>query len=171
MNGEFCAAGPEGVQQIYPGSGMCPALGVVVSGPGKGWIVFKHADGMWVTAGKPDETPEAAETAQILAALEASPTLKAVALERLRQVEVEGFDADHDNQHELGEIESAGIAYMMASGMIATHGRILYRPRSWPWEASWWKPVACAFRNRVKGIALLCAEGDAQLRRKTGGGA
>jgi hypothetical protein len=113
-------------------------------------------------------SPEA-ESLALLRALESSPTLRASALERLRQIEGEGFDAAHDDAHELGELERAAISYMQAAGMIATHGRVLYRPRAWPWEARWWKPAACAFRNRVKGIALLCAEGDAQLRRQAKG--
>lgn len=102
----------------------------------------------------------------MLAAVQASPTLAAVAHERLRQIEAEGYTPEHDDHHGAGEIAAASDAYLFYANAQVKHGRLppCFFPKIWPWARHWWRPVADQFRNRVKGLALGCAEGD-RLKR------
>lgn len=73
--------------------------------------------------------------------------------ERVRQVEVEGWTAEHDDAHSSGELALAGAAY--ARGSVANDN--LFAPSFWPWDRKWWKPGPPR-RMLVKAAALLIAE-------------
>lgn len=98
-----------------------------------------------------------------------SPFMQAVVAERYRQVEVEGWDAEHDDQHEPGELARAGATYAQWADVYARTPEagpsIAAAPATWPWEPSWWKPVGFR-RDLVKGCALIIAEGEKHDRNR-----
>lgn len=88
----------------------------------------------------------------------ASTGLLSIAAERQRQVEVEGWTPEHDDEHQPGTLCRAAACY----AFNAYHDAHLRRdgtPHGWPWEAGWWKPY-----NRradlVRAGALIAAEVD-----------
>lgn len=80
--------------------------------------------------------------------------------ERLRQIEKEGWTAEHDNSHGSGELAAAGAAYAAIAEDLQGDRRLLDAgpPAFWPFEGSWWKPSPEPRRNLVKATALLLAE-------------
>jgi hypothetical protein len=106
--------------------------------------------------------------------VERSTAIDDIAAERCRQVEVEGWAPEHDDEHGGGELAKAAASY-------ALHGRwfghlrraefdptgdrgqregqrdLQLPPQMWPWEWRWWKPRS--FReNLVRAGALIIAE-------------
>lgn len=97
-----------------------------------------------------------------------SPALLAIAAERRRQVEVEGWDAAHDDQHGAGDLAAAGSCYAMTPLWRRGHnpaGPSLQEPLVWPWDSSWWKPVDNR-RDLVRAGALIVAELDRENRTR-----
>lgn len=87
-----------------------------------------------------------------------------IAKERQRQIEKEGWSADHDDTHAGGELAHAGAAYARAAAMQA-NGHAPRIPHDlWPWGSEWWKASEDPVRNLVKAGALIAAEID-RLRR------
>lgn len=85
-----------------------------------------------------------------------------IAAERQRQVEEEGWTAEHDDQYresDLG-IAASGYLYVGLTGNAS-------RPIGWPWHPDWWKPSDDPVRNLVKAGALIAAEID-RLERARG---
>lgn len=84
--------------------------------------------------------------------------IELIAVERQRQIDVEGWTPEHDDEHTDGAIAHAAAAYAMSSLDL------------WPWEARWWKPSADRVRDLVKAGALIAAEIE-RIRRvgKEGG--
>lgn len=85
------------------------------------------------------------------------PGVKLIAAERCRQVEVEGYTAEHDAGH--------SNALALAAACYATPDR--YRhclggpPPGWPWEEIYWKPCPDdRVRELIKAGALVAAEID-----------
>lgn len=83
-----------------------------------------------------------------------SPFMQAVVAERYRQIEQEGWSADHDDGHYVGELAMAGSFYARHAGTPAGEP-----PHGWPWSLHWWKPAGFR-RDIVKACALIIAEGD-----------
>jgi hypothetical protein len=98
-----------------------------------------------------------------------SPFMLAVIAERRRQVEVEGWTAEHDAQHDAGELARAGAAYAIAAGS-PDGGEHLGVDRIWPWSVDWWKPTGFR-RDLVKACALIAADGERHdgLKKRRGG--
>ena len=74
-----------------------------------------------------------------------------VAAERRRQIEVEGWTPEHDDEHVAGELATAGASYALVAvgyGLLAL--------RTWPWPAGL-KPTTPR-RDLVKAGALILAE-------------
>lgn len=94
-----------------------------------------------------------------------------IAAERERQIAVEGWTPDHDDEHDTGELTAAAIEYA-ARAYALTHlgGGNHDAPPSalWPWDASWWKPGADPIANLVKAGALVAAEIDRLVRAERG---
>ncbi len=84
-----------------------------------------------------------------------------LAIERLRQVEQEGWTPEHDDKHYSGEMAAAAACYALAPH--TTKGSRVSPPNDWPWHRSWWKPKS-AHRNRVRAGALIVAELARHLR-------
>lgn len=76
-----------------------------------------------------------------------------VLTERKRQVEGEGWDAQHDD-NEQGDHSLSSAAACYAIGDYATQRTI---DDLWPWERKWWKPKDQR-RNLVRAGALILAE-------------
>jgi hypothetical protein len=96
-----------------------------------------------------------------------SDAMAAIRAERQRQIDVEGWSADHDDRHDDGSmIEAAEIYYR--------HGKLGHlnvplrgwdgAPYGWPWDADWWKPKDPR-RDLERAGALCLAEID-HLRRR-----
>lgn len=95
--------------------------------------------------------------------------------ERARQVEVEGWDAKHDNTHGEGDLVSAAACYLTAAQTaLLRDDAISYHsqppsgrgPAHWPWSSEWWKPSNDPQRNLEKAGALIIAEIE-RLKRQT----
>ncbi len=79
----------------------------------------------------------------------------AIAAERQRQMDVEGWTPEHDDTHVQGEMAHAAAIY-------ARNPRATTRtpaPHSWPWSSKWWKPKSRR-ENLVRAGALIAAEID-----------
>lgn len=81
-----------------------------------------------------------------------------VLAERRRQVEAEGFDIAHDDEHKDGELADAAACYALGvysdRSDAGVPGDI---PPYWPWDETWWTPKDRR-RNLVRAAALLLAE-------------
>lgn len=88
--------------------------------------------------------------------------------ERERQIEVEGWSANHDLQHDCGELAVAAACYAVDH----TDAKVTY-PRDdpegsgWPWGEEWWKPKD-TIRNLVRAGALIAAEIDREIEMANG---
>lgn len=84
-----------------------------------------------------------------------------VALERQRQVAVEGWSPDHDDWHSFGDLALAGAAYAAhAASYFASAAWLRVAITClWPWAATWWKPRD-ARADLVRAGALIVAEID-----------
>lgn len=104
------------------------------------------------------------------------PGAERIAIERDRQVTVEGYTPAHDDNHSPGEFARAARAYALAAwfhvdplcgwtddmleDFVLEDGTV-----EWPWEAPAWKPSDDPVRNLEKAGALIAAEID-RLQRQ-----
>lgn len=89
---------------------------------------------------------------RIRAALAAmSDAARDVIAERARQMSVEGWTPEHDDEHTDESLAIAAVCYVLF-GDSPNHP-----PDAWPWAAEWWKPKDRR-RNLVRAAALLIAE-------------
>lgn len=65
--------------------------------------------------------------------------------ERQRQVDEEGWTAEHDDSHGNEELARGAACYALGNAAL------------WPWSISWWKPTDRR-RDLVKAGALIVAE-------------
>jgi len=88
-----------------------------------------------------------------------------IAAERARQIAMEGWTPEHDDNHDNAELADAARCYIRQSSCPEkfTRGQ---SPFIWPWEACWWKPSPDPVRNLVKAGALIAAEIDRLQRLK-----
>jgi len=99
-----------------------------------------------------------------------SPFMQAVVAERFRQIEVEGWSTDHDDDHKVGELAQAGAGYafqaeIWANDPASAAMHAPFQPSWWPWSRDWWKPTGFR-RDLVKAAALIVAEGEKFDRSK-----
>ena len=100
--------------------------------------------------------------------------IELIAAERQRQIDVEGFDADHDDRENgLGLLPDAAAAYTRVAGAQARGATADEFPADmmvcegdWPWDEKWWKPSGNPIRNLVKAGALIVAEIERLQRLK-----
>ena len=113
----------------------------------------------------------AASRLRRLAAVTPSVGAEMIAAERRRQIEVEGWTPDHDDEHYCGEMAGAATSYahlaarQLGSGMFAAE---MAAPPSqdWRWSHEWWKPSEDPLRNLVRAGALIAAEIDRLVRER-----
>ena len=95
---------------------------------------------------------------------ESRDALAAIAEERRRQIEVEGWDAAHDDAHSDGQLADAAACYAATVRAFceavfvgrAYQPMVTYRDL-WPWADEWWKPKDRR-RDLVRAGALIVAE-------------
>jgi hypothetical protein len=81
--------------------------------------------------------------------------LHSVMEERHRQIMVEGWTAQHDDEHGDGSMAVAAACYALGNdGVSGTREFVSF----WPWARKWWKPKKDKRRNLVRAAALLLAE-------------
>lgn len=80
--------------------------------------------------------------------------LSDVAAERNRQVHVEGFTADRDDQYDSRQLSTAAACYAAFTTAYPAGDPVEH----WPWDKRWWKPSAEHRKNLIKAAALLIAE-------------
>ncbi len=97
----------------------------------------------------------------------ATPALKAAYDERQRQIEKEGYDEKHDDEHVSGELALAASHYACpkdcreAAITIDGVGWMQEQdyPYLWPWSPEDWKPTPDDRKREItKAMALLIAE-------------
>lgn len=88
----------------------------------------------------------------------------AVLAERRRQIEAEGWTAEHDDGHAVGDLGKAAGAYALHAShwypcLKLGQQRVGYGlPHAeWPWSRDWWKPQDFR-RDLVRAGALILAE-------------
>lgn len=97
------------------------------------------------------------------------PSISLISAERERQIEKEGYDADHDANEANGELASAAACYAMPADRrrISGSGHPANRPWYWPWDTKFWKPTPKdRVRELVKAGALIVAEIDRIMKEK-----
>ena len=93
-----------------------------------------------------------------------------IAAERQRQIDAEGWSADHDDGHDNRELATAAACYCLGLSHVeaATSTetlRVSASVRLWPWDMSWWK-LKGRRRDLVRAGALIIAEIE-RLDRET----
>ncbi|ATG47623.1 hypothetical protein CEW89_08575 [Celeribacter ethanolicus] len=79
-----------------------------------------------------------------------------VLAERKRQIEVEGWTPEHDDEHDLFELSRAAACYaMLAAGYQPDNAMIR---KLWPFSDEWLKPSDTRRRDLVKATAMLIAD-------------
>lgn len=94
-----------------------------------------------------------------------SKAIDDVLAERRRQVEVEGWTAEHDDVHSGGELALAASVYADPYPRMVTRSRCMedrggtvwQQPERWPWGPEWYKPKDRR-RDLIRAAALLIAE-------------
>lgn len=92
--------------------------------------------------------------------------IELIAEERKRQIEVDGFNWRHDDEHDTHQLSDAAIVY-------AAPAPLRYKVMEWwPWDKSWLKEDKTfttdgRIRELVKAGALIAAEID-RLQRTLG---
>jgi len=86
-----------------------------------------------------------------------------IAVERKRQTDSIGWDADHDDDHFEGELWHAARCYLSLDPANLQQTADLPAPRGWPWDQGDFKPKS-RVENLVRAGALIAAEID-RLRR------
>lgn len=86
-----------------------------------------------------------------------------IAQERLRQINNEGWSAEHDDAHTDGSLATAAAVYALHPFgwhfvvQERSKTRLLSLVDFWPWDIKWFKPEDDR-RNLVKAGALIVAE-------------
>ncbi|EFO30152.1 GP46 [Roseibium sp. TrichSKD4] len=100
--------------------------------------------------------------------------IERIATERQRQIEGEGWSAEHDDDHTHGELAAAAACYANPLHIRITGTGVCYSesanniPIGWPinWGCYYWNPSTDPIRNLEKAGALIAAEIDRLLRRQ-----
>lgn len=97
--------------------------------------------------------------------------IELIAEERARQIAVEGWTPEHDDQHTNGQLTDAAMCFCMAGDGMRLRGWNVEKARKemlafcWPWSPAWCKPDSTAIGNYKKAGALIAAEIDRLQRR------
>ncbi len=88
--------------------------------------------------------------------------LNAIAFERQRQIEGEGFGEERDDMiHTAGDLCAAGACYAQNAAGTMNDEHVVHPNRTtplfWPWDAQWWKPKTPE-ADLIRAGALIVAE-------------
>lgn len=102
-----------------------------------------------------------------------SPAIRAIAAERRRQIESEGWTPEHDDAHTDFSLAKAACVYTAGATLAGPDRAVMdnfggagtpaWMKDLWPWDISWWKPKDRQ-RDLEKAGALLVAELDRLIR-------
>lgn len=87
-----------------------------------------------------------------------SEGVELIAAERKRQIEEEGWTAEHDAQHTNESLSIAAACYALPTNLRFAIMHL------WPWDRKWWKPSIDRIKELVKAGALIAAEIDKEKR-------
>lgn len=94
---------------------------------------------------------------------ETREAVAAIAAERQRQIDAEGWSEDHDDEHPIGQLARAAGCYALSAGRDGSDDGFFdcvvdaAIHHSWPWDRSWWKPKDRR-SDLVRAGALIVAE-------------
>lgn len=93
--------------------------------------------------------------------------IELISEERDRQISQEGWTAEHDDEHNHGELAKAAACY----AVYHTDAKVVEGDEdAWPWSKEWDKRKdPNDIRNLVKAGALIAAEID-RIQRRSGNG-
>lgn len=84
-----------------------------------------------------------------------------IANERQRQIEVEGYDSEHDSKYYDQELADAAICYLVDPNQRDTE------PFPWPWDKQFWKPTPEDRKIELsKAGALTAGQIDIELTKQ-----
>lgn len=86
-------------------------------------------------------------------AIRAAAGADLIGWERRRQIEVEGFDASHDEKESLDDLTAAAISYAMVD--LNPHLAQAFWPESW--DMKWFKPKDRGSNLRRSGALMAAA--------------
>lgn len=110
-------------------------------------------------------TAQSSTIASAREVIEPSPGVVAIAAERRRQIEVEGWTPEHDDTHRDGEMAVAGACYALNTMNDCDGPQTRFvGAELWPWLDDWWKPSGDRIRDLEKAGALIAAEIDRLTR-------
>lgn len=104
--------------------------------------------------------------------------IELIAEERQRQIEVECWSEDHDDEHGDGALAMAAACYATTPKFRLKNVDVKISPRRigstrifeflWPFDWQWWKPTPeDRIRELTKAGALIAAEIDRLQRKRT----
>lgn len=128
----------------------------------RGDHIRQEADGTWSRKVHPPQPSVSVAEAPSKAAQD-------VLAERQRQISVEGWTPEHDDEHIGSEMAEAALCYIDHAIDMAQPGTSILSTR-WPWKVRWWKPTTPR-RDLVKAGALILAEIERLDRAALKGGA
>lgn len=95
--------------------------------------------------------------------------IELIAEERERQISVEGWTPEHDDNHTACQLTAAADCYLESAAILDQHGCGYDDCQDyWPWSEEMWKPSEDPIRNLVKAGALIAAEIDRLSRHHAG---
>lgn len=99
--------------------------------------------------------------------------IELIAEERKRQIEIEGWTIEHDDEHPACNMALAGACYAVNVAATYGKGKALQEMCDrlskivWPWDKKWWKPTPKdPIKQLVKAGALIAAEIDRFQRNR-----
>jgi len=122
--------------------------------------LIAHIDGLidGAAAFRPEEFERIeAENKRLRAPVSSGVVL--ITAERQRQIDVEGWTPEHDDEHSSSELNRAARFYAKKAQYPESYTDVK-APMGWPWDTEWWKPSPDPIRNLVKAGALIAAEID-----------
>lgn len=125
-----------------------------------------HIDALTAELAKLQETAAAKEAE---CAAECADGVGMIAAERQRQIETEGWTAEHDDkEHGGGQLAKAAACYAAGEPIFVQRIRtvsgrkelpVVIFDNVWPFESQWYKPKD-TIRNLVRAGAMIAAEID-----------
>lgn len=94
--------------------------------------------------------------------------IERIAAERQRQIELEGWTFQHDDEQRNGEMAAAAACYALTGLPHWAHEQAI--ANFWPWERKWWTPAPDHdTRDLERAGALIVAEIERRLRQQARG--